>query len=152
MTTIETGNWSFKDPPFKDGDVVESCNCSQLYPNTEICNDVRNLTIHGGNFVNCKQQPTWTVTGGNWAQVSRCSHVNSWLVERGLPVCAENCKHRVGDTKQWVEIDEEEYRKENNSTSQKRPNVKIEKVEDADGVTIQKFQKEVFVYAETVVK
>lgn len=87
-------NYSFKDPVenFKNGDVIKSGNFSQLNPNTEIMKGLT-LTIEGGNFTNVAKQPEWTVTGGNWTQVSRCSHLHPWRVERGLSECDPECSH-----------------------------------------------------------
>ena len=149
---ITSGNWSFKEPPFKDGDVVEGGNFSQLVPDTEICKAVKNLIVNGGNFVNCKPQPTWVINGGNWCQKSFCSHEHPELVKRGLPICAENCSHRDGDIKQWVEIEEDEYREEKNSISPDKAPVRVADTKDADDVVTQKFEKQVYVYEDAVVK
>lgn len=146
MAVWKSGNWSFAEPPFADGDTVKGGNCSQLLPNTEICKTVKNLTITGGNFCNCKPQPTWTITGGNWCQKSFCSHEHPEWVARGLPVCAEDCLHRDGAVKQWVDIPEDEYRREKNSVAADKPAAQVLKAVDADGVTVQRFQKSVFVY------
>ena len=97
----ENINSSFKEPPFQDGDVVSSGNYSQLVPGTEICHKVKELTITGGNFTNCKPRPTWDIQGGNWSQVSFCSHLHPKLVERGLPQCADDCEHR---SKEKIEL------------------------------------------------
>ncbi|KKM07841.1 hypothetical protein LCGC14_1729890 [marine sediment metagenome] len=148
MAVVTTGNWSFEQPPFRDGDVIEGGNCSQLVPDTEICAGVTDLTINGGNFVNCKPQSTWTINGGNWAQIQRCSHVHPEWIAKGLPADKEDCIHRDGDTKQWVEIDEKEYREHYASVSATKPQVRVAKEEDGQGVTLQRFEKEVFVYAD----
>ena len=142
----KSGNFSFNEPPYKDGDTVTGGNCSQLMPDTEICSSVVNLTISGGNFCNCKPQPTWTVIGGNWCQKSFCSHEHPEWVKRGLPACKEDCIHRTDSKKLWVDIQEDEYRKELNSVSPTKPPVQVLKTTDADGVTAQKFQKSVYVY------
>ena len=67
--TVTRGNWSWREPELKDGDVVTGGNFSQARPGTVICKDVKDLTILGGNFTNCVAQPTWIVKGGNWNQV-----------------------------------------------------------------------------------
>lgn len=87
-------NYSFTDPVeyFKNGDVINGGNFSQLVPNTEIMAGLT-LTINGGNFTNVKKQAGWTVTGGNWTQVSRCSHVNQSWVSKGLSECSVECSH-----------------------------------------------------------
>src|SRR3989304_5820059 len=110
MAIITQGNWSFQEPPLKDGDIIEGGNYTQLLPDSEICKDVKDLIIKGGNFVNCKPQPTWKITGGNWCQKSFCSHEHPGWVKDGLPICPENCAHRKGDTKQEVVIGVEEYK------------------------------------------
>ena len=103
------GNYSLKEPPFQDGDTITGGNCSQLLPGTEICKDIKNLTITGGNFTNCKRQISWTVTGGNWAQFERCSNINPELVELGFPECEADCNHR-SPTKILREVTEDEVR------------------------------------------
>jgi hypothetical protein len=67
--TVTRGNWSWREPELKDGDVVTGGNFSQAMPGTVICKDVEDLTILGGNFTNCVAQPSWIVRGGNWNQV-----------------------------------------------------------------------------------
>ena len=152
MATITSGNWSFKEPPFLDGDVVEGGNCSQLIPDTEICSAITDLTINGGNFVNCKPQPGWVINGGNWCQKSFCSHEHPELIAKGLPECAEDCVHRDGAVKQWVEIGEKEYREEKNSLSADKAPVKVTDTKDADDVVAQKFEKQVYLYDDALVK
>lgn len=87
-------NYSFQDPiaDFKNGGVITAGNFTQLIPNTEILKGLT-LTIEGGNFTNVKVQPEWTVTGGNWTQISRCSHVHPDWIEKGLPECSVECSH-----------------------------------------------------------
>lgn len=80
---------------FKNEDIINSGNFSQIYPNTEILVGLT-LTINGGNWVNVKPQPGWTINGGNWAQISRCSHLHpaTWF-EHGLIECALDCQHCI---------------------------------------------------------
>ena len=87
-------NYSFQDPiaDFKNGDVITAGNFTQLIPETEIMKGLT-LTISGGNFTNVKQQPEWTVTGGNWTQISRCSHLHPEWIAVGLSECANECQH-----------------------------------------------------------
>lgn len=94
-------NYSFTDPSahFKNGDVIESGNFFQLIPNTEIMADLT-ISITGGNFTNVKKQAGWTVTGGNWTQVSLCSHVHP---EFALTPCSGECAHMK--SKDEVRID-----------------------------------------------
>lgn len=95
MATITHGNWSFQEPPFQDGDVIEGCNCSQLVSGTIICAG-KSLTFNNCNLVNVKIDPAWAVNEGNNAQISHCSHVHPEWIERGLPECPEMCAHVVG--------------------------------------------------------
>ncbi|KKN89739.1 hypothetical protein LCGC14_0235850 [marine sediment metagenome] len=147
MATIKRGNLSFKEPPFKEGDRVTGGNYTQARSGTEICKDVKYVTVDAGNFVNCVAPLSWTVNGGNWSQKSFCGHEHpSWVKQSIVPACAEDCKHRIGTKKQWVDVDEKEYREEKNSLEPTSPSVRVVKVVDADGVTTQEFQKEVYIY------
>lgn len=96
MATIERGNWSFQDPgeDVPDGSTISGGNFSQHTPDTAILVG-KTLVINGGNFVNVRQDANWTINGGNWTQISRCSHLRPELVARGLSECAENCSHVV---------------------------------------------------------
>ena len=139
----ERGIWSFEEPPFEDGDIINGCNVSQLAPDTVICAGLR-VTINGGNWVNVKPDPLWTINGGNWTQVDRCSHLYPKWVKRGLPKCAERCKHMQGAGKQTVEIPEEEFRqlkRDGDLTLQAET-----LAPDADGVPVVKLTKEAYVY------
>ena len=180
MAEIAKGNWSFRDPgdEIPDGSVIVGGNFRQLVPDTVILAGKR-LTIRGGNWINVKPDPNWTVEvkGGNWAQISCCSHLHpEWIkrglpecpedceiegehehapehpewVDKGLPECPEDCEHRESDEKQWVEIDETEYHEHSASLSASKPNVEIDKSLGDHNVTIQRFKKEVFVYRDTV--
>jgi len=96
MAEITGGNWSFRDPgdDVPDGSTITGGNFSQLVPDTPILVG-KTLTIRGGNWCNVRKDPAWTIEGGNFVQVSRCSHVHpSWLA-KGLLECAENCPHVV---------------------------------------------------------
>lgn len=136
------GNWSFQEPPFRDGDVIESANCSQHTPETEVCKDVRDLKIIGGNFVNVKMQATWAIEGGNHCQLSR--HVDEERAKAwGLPPCKADCEHRSA-AKEWVEVDVDEFREAKASMSER--DVKIEGEPDDDGVREQIFKKLVYTY------
>jgi hypothetical protein len=53
----------------------------------------KTLTINNGNFVNVRRDPSWIVNGGNWTQVSRCSHIHPGWINNGLAECSENCIH-----------------------------------------------------------
>ena len=176
MNTITHGNSRFGDPgdEIPDGSVIVGGNFRQLIPDTVILAGKR-LTIRGGNWINVKPDPNWTVEGGNWAQISCCSHLHpEWIkrglpecpedceiehapapehpewVDKGLPECPEDCQHRQGTEKQWGEIDEKEYRTHFASLSPSKPQVRIGKEVDAQNVTVQRFEKEVYVYRDAV--
>ena len=100
--SIDRGNFSFTDPVIASGETINSGNFTQLFPNTEILVGV-DLVINGGNWTNVKPQPNWVINGGNWSQISRCSHVSPKLVDRGLPVCADNCAHVVDTDEIWID-------------------------------------------------
>jgi len=149
MSTIKSGNYSFQEPPFKNGDVVTGGNYSQLVLDTEICKSVTTLTVTGGNFCNCKPQPGWIITGGNWCRKSFCSHEHPEWIARGLHECAEDCEHRDGTEKQWVNIDEEALKQESDSNSAEKAPVQVLSTVDSYGITRQTFQKQVFIYKDT---
>ena len=150
MTEFKGGNFAFTQPPFASGDVVHGGgNYTQLVPETPICVGVENVTVYGGNFVNCVPPASWDIRGGNWAQISLCSHTNPHLIALGLPVCAEACAHRVAGGKQWIEVPEGEFRTEKNRLLD-GPLTRIDKDTDADGVEQQTFRKEVYVYEDVV--
>lgn len=96
MSTIESGNWCFRDPgdDIPEGSVIVGGNFSQLAPDTPIMPD-KALTILGGNWVNVRRDPAWTVEGGNWTQVSRCSHLHPEWIDHGLSECIEECSHVI---------------------------------------------------------
>jgi len=151
MKVYERIRWCHMDPPLQEGDVLIGCNLCQLAPGTEICAAVRDLTFRDCNCVNVKPQPTWTIEGGNWSQTEYCSHERPELIAKGLAKCAEDCKHRVGSEKHWVDIDEKEYREITASLDPKKLPVQVVKVNDAAGVTQQTFQKSAYVYKNAVV-
>jgi len=96
VSTIQRGNWSMRDPgdDIPDGSIINGGNFSQHTPETVIMAD-KPLIINGGNFVNVAKDPAWTVNGGNWTQISRCSHLHPGWVAKGLSECAEDCDHVV---------------------------------------------------------
>ena len=95
-------NSSFKQPRLHDGDLIVGGNFTQLLPGTPICVGQK-ITFRGCNLVNVLIDAAWTVEGCNNAQISFCAHLHPWLVERGLPECAERCIHFVETVE--VEID-----------------------------------------------
>jgi len=146
MTVWKEGNFCFKEPPFQDGDVVEGGNCMQMVAGTEICKAVKNLTITGGNFLNCKPQNGWTVTGGLWCSKEFCSHEHPKWVAKGLKKCAVDCKHR-SPAKVEREVDEATFRKRKAALAESS----IDKTVDADGVTVQVFTVTEYEYEDKLV-
>ena len=155
MAIIKSGNFSFSEPPLKNGDVVEGGNFSQLVPHTEICKGVTKITINGGNFVNCKPQDDWIINGGNWCQKEYCTNELPELIERGLTPCAVDCKHRSDEKIERV-VDEDEFRKKKvEAKNAQLPildnDLAIEKKVDADGVTSQTFKVSEYEYKQSIV-
>ena len=149
MATIKHGNWSFKEPgnDVPDGSTIEGGNFSQLVPGTIILKG-KKLTINGGNFVNVKRDPVWTIKGGNWTQVSRCSHLHPEWIAHGLEECPVDCEHRSA-TKEWQEAnDPDEYRKETSALS--IADKEIQNHTDADGIVTQTLKYRKYVYRDTV--
>ena len=152
MAEIKSGNWSFKDPEVtddrtgahvSDGDTILGGNFSQHTPGTEIMKGYKTLTVRGGNFVNVTPQPGWKIEGGNWHQVSRCSHTHPEWVAKGLPECPADCQHRSTEM-EWIEIPVEEFREAKKALAAK--DILIAEAVDLDGVKTQKFKKRVFTY------
>jgi len=104
MSTIQRGNWSFKDPgdDIPDGSIIDGGNFSQLVPDTPILVG-KTLTINGGNWVNVRRDDAWTVNGGNWCQLERCSNLHPEWVAKGLTECAENCSHVVDTDEIYID-------------------------------------------------
>ena len=93
MIEIKRGNWSFREPgdDVPNGAVITGGNFSQRQPDTPILVG-KVLTIRGGNFLNVRKDPNWTIEGGNWTQKSRCCHLHPrW----NLSAEVDNCPHVV---------------------------------------------------------
>lgn len=95
-------NYSFQDPDIPDGSVINEGNFSQLAPDTAIMVG-KTLTINNGNFTNVRQQPEWTINGGNWTQKSFCSHLHPAWIALGLPDDVTECSHMI--SKEDISID-----------------------------------------------
>ena len=78
------------------GDVIESCNLSQMYPHTGIT-DVTGLTFTGCNLVNCDVPEGTTITDCNTSQVMRCGNLDDNYT------CAVECEHMT--SKEEITID-----------------------------------------------
>jgi hypothetical protein len=87
---------------FKDGDVVEDCNLSQVLPRTLITNKV--VTFLRCNCTNVSA-PNAVFEDCNQAQLDFCSNNPSRadLVEAGLPVCPVDCRHKNGE--EYLDLD-----------------------------------------------
>lgn len=102
MAEITSSKWSFQDPgdAVPDDSIIAGGNFTQLIPDTPIMVG-KPLTIRGGNFTNVRRDPSWTIEGGNFAQVFFCANLRPDLVDKGLPAEPENCSHVV-DTDEIV--------------------------------------------------
>jgi len=141
----ERGNYSFKDPPLKEGDTVSGGNYSQAVSGTEICEGVKNLTITGGNFTNCKRQDSWKVSGGNWAQIDFCSNNHP---DMGLEECSENCRHR-SEEMVLCDIEDSEIRKRK-MRGHSLLSIKSNPERDSDGVLVIRHTVEKYKYTDKV--
>jgi len=139
------GNHSFKEPPLKEGDVITGGSYSQAVPGTEICAGVKTLTITGGNFVNCKPQPSWDIRGGNWAQIERCSHNHPNI---GLKKCRVDCRHR-SRVKVVREVDEAEVRRRRRAGLDVS-GITSSRIQDRDGVFVIRHTEEEYQYTDKV--
>jgi hypothetical protein len=156
MAEWKSGNWSYKQPPLKDGDTISGGNYSQIAPGTILAPDVRDVTVTGGNFVNCDraecEKRGWKITGGNWVQLEWCSNEHPELIARGLKPCAADCAHRGALTLQA--IPEAEYRQlklDSREAKPGTPTAQVVSATDADGVTTQTFQVQRYTYSDKVV-
>jgi hypothetical protein len=98
MALISDGNWSHRDPgdAIEAGSTISGGNFSQVVPDTPILVG-KPLVITGGNWSNVRRDPAWTVNGGNWTQISLCSHLHPGKVAKGLLPSGHpaNCTHVV---------------------------------------------------------
>lgn len=79
----------------QDGDIFDSCNIAQLYPNTKICDGKSGLTFQGCNLLNCSVPGDSIIMDCLTVQKNFCSHIHPGF---GLsPECVDNCSH-VADT------------------------------------------------------
>ena len=135
------GNHAYEpSPPLAEGDVVEGGNFCQAIPGTEICAEIENLTIRGGNFTNVAAQPTWLIEGGNFAQVDFCSHERPDLVEHNLlRICPRDCVHRLA-IDEWGEVTEDEFRRLARAGADRATlRVVTDPTADADGIEPRRF-------------
>lgn len=142
---VKNKNYAYKNPECSDGETFEYCNFTQLVPNTELFEDKTGLTFNNCNLINCKVPADSVIKDCNTAQIERCSHNHPELLKRGLKQCTVDCKHRKSAIPVNMEITEGEFRKD-------KVNCTIDKTDDADGVTIQKFYKQSYEYTDTVQK
>ena len=120
MATIKGRNYAFRQPRFNDGDVVESGMYMQLDPNTLVGVGVKNVTVRGGNWVNCAVPKDWIIEGGNFAQISFWHRQHPEFVKGKLnprdytigldaTLDANDTAHRVTATPEWQRCSEREY-------------------------------------------
>jgi hypothetical protein len=81
-----------------DGDVIDDSNFCQPVP-TLMFTEYQNLTFRLCNLLNVQLDPACghIVDDCLWIEKEFCSHLHPELVEKGLPECDENCRHRNGD-------------------------------------------------------
>ena len=91
--SIEGQNFSFKQPDFTNGDVVENCNLTQLQPGTLIGGGVAGLVFRYCNLVNCSVPGDAVVENCNTSQIERCANLHPELLKRGLVPEDVNCPH-----------------------------------------------------------
>ena len=140
-------NFSFQNPKCEDGDVFEYCNLTQLSPMTVICEGIAKLTFRSCNLLNCKIPDDAVVDDCLTAQVDKCTNLHSELVEQGLKKCSEDCKHKIGVTKQSIIIPKEDYI----SAKAASPlSVSASTITDANGIITQTFTKQTYGYRDTV--
>ena len=158
MAEIKEGNWSHQQPPLSDGDMILGGNFAQLLPATKLAPTVREVRVIGGNFVNCDKADClsrgWIIEGGNWAQVDWCTHHHPHLVERGLPACKADCKHRKSGTLVWVDINETELRAAKDAARKLDPTAPVvrivESAADIDGLKTVLYQKQTYEYIDAM--
>ena len=146
-------NYSFTQPKFTEGQTISNCNLTQASPGTEIGKGVKGLKFIDCNLVNCKLPKDAQLIGCNNTQVSRCTHVHPEMIKRGVPACGEDCAHRKSGVKAWVKVEEGEKEYIALKKAQLQPNatpVRVSKTVDEFGITRQVFEKEVYVYEDTI--
>jgi len=87
-----------------NGDTVESCNLTQLNPNTAICAGYSGLTFIRCNLLNCVVPSGSIVEDCLTIQKSFCSHLGPDMVDfAGLSGCADDCSHVVDSDEIWID-------------------------------------------------
>lgn len=86
---------------FKDGDVVEGGNISQLRPKTLVTN--ARVTFRGVNCTNVLA-PNAAFDDCNTAQIDFCTNANPAWIDMGLEPCGPDCKHKQPDG-QYLDLD-----------------------------------------------
>lgn len=71
-----------------EGDVIEFCNLSQMYPHTNIT-EIAGLTFRLCNLVNCDVPADAVIESCNTTQISHCGHLHDDYV------CPVECEHLV---------------------------------------------------------
>jgi len=153
-----SGNFAFGKSVahLTSGDTITGGNYTQVTPDTDVFAGIEDVTVTGGNFVNCHRPASWTCTGGNWCQIEFCSHERPELIAKGLTPCADDCAHRSAEKVERV-VEETEYRKKLAEAKDilmpiSLDDLTIEKVVDKDGVTVQAFKVREHEYRPRVVQ
>jgi len=150
----------FNDPSdmIPNGSIINEGNFMQANPGTEICKDVKDVIVNGGNWTNCKIPESWIINGGNWVQKEFCSHQYPDWIDKGLNVCSEDCSHKSNE-KEWIEITEKEYielvdvKSEALKTDKEYIDIKIiNQTDSATLLTKQTTEKLIYTYADAVTK
>jgi hypothetical protein len=141
-------NFQFQNPPCEDRDIFERCNIMQITPGTKICEGKTGLNFIRCNLTNAALPADAKFDQCRRSRVEFCENLHPKFKKHGLTAEGPLCQHRVGSTKQWVEIDEKEFRRVKRSTDPDKPALNVTKEVDADGITVHVFTKRVWVYAD----
>jgi hypothetical protein len=87
-----------KLPEVKEGEVYVDINFCQAVPHTPIFEGVAGLIFERCNLTNCDVPKDATVKDCLHYHIEFCSNVHPEWVEKGLPACEKECKHRLPQT------------------------------------------------------
>lgn len=91
-------NYSFSINPIpavENGHTFTGDNFCQFLPHTAILAGVTGLTFKNCNLTNCDAPMDAVFIGCAPRHTSFCSHEHPKWINKGLPVCADNCTHLV---------------------------------------------------------
>ena len=99
MSDRITKNYAFTTgrslPDVENGFVFDRYNFVQMLPHTPIFTSKTGLRFTNCNLMNCDLPADAVVEGSLQCHVSFCSHEHPGWIEKGLPVCIEQCQHLV---------------------------------------------------------